>query len=337
MANDAGAAALQPGAHPDRYPVLDGWRGISILAVLAGHLLPLGPKPWLINDAVAVFGMAIFFTLSGYLITSFLLERPNVTDFLIRRLCRIVPLAWLFFVVVFVFFAATPQQIAAHFLFFGNLPPFWLLDVTGHIWSLCVEMHFYLGIALLVALFGRAGLKALPLIALAVTLARIVWQVELSIVTWFRVDEILAGACLALLHHGRNPRWARAAGLLSPYLLAVLLLVASHPQGGFMSYLRPYLAASLVGVTLWRSAGILKTLLESKGLRYVAAISFALYVFHPLLVHSWLGSGERLEKYLKRPLLFLALFALAHLSTFHFERRFIALGRRLSGRRPEPA
>ena len=56
--------------------VLDGWRGISILLVLASHLLPLGPKGWQLNATAGPMGMALFFTLSGFLITRFLLDAP---------------------------------------------------------------------------------------------------------------------------------------------------------------------------------------------------------------------------------------------------------------------
>ena len=38
--------------------VLDGWRGISILLVLAAHLLPLGPKAWRLNETAGPMGMA---------------------------------------------------------------------------------------------------------------------------------------------------------------------------------------------------------------------------------------------------------------------------------------
>jgi hypothetical protein len=79
-----------------RLPVLDGWRGLSIVLVLAAHLLPLGPTGLDLNAAVAAAGMALFFTLSGFLITGFLLRNDNVDEFLISRLARIVPLAWLF-------------------------------------------------------------------------------------------------------------------------------------------------------------------------------------------------------------------------------------------------
>ena len=56
-----------------RFPVLDGWRGISILCVLSAHMLPLGPKSWQLNATTATIGMSIFFTLSGFLITTTLM------------------------------------------------------------------------------------------------------------------------------------------------------------------------------------------------------------------------------------------------------------------------
>jgi len=65
--------------------VLDGWRGASILLVLAAHLLPLGSKDWALNHAAGVLGMALFFTLSGFLITTFLLEGQSLPEFLARR------------------------------------------------------------------------------------------------------------------------------------------------------------------------------------------------------------------------------------------------------------
>src|ERR1700759_4126058 len=76
-----------------KIPVLDGWRGISILSVLATHMLPLGPGGWG-NRFIGQVGMSLFFTLSGFLITGSLLERLDVVGFFIRRACRILPLAF---------------------------------------------------------------------------------------------------------------------------------------------------------------------------------------------------------------------------------------------------
>lgn len=322
------AAAKEP---ENRLQALDGWRGISILLVLAAHFLPLGPKAWQLNSTAGPLGMALFFTLSGFLITNFLLHHDSVRDFLIRRFFRIVPLAWLGLIIGLPMASANGDVYQANFLFFANLPPFWLSEVTGHYWSLCVEVQFYVGVALLFLLLRDRGLLLIPMLCLFVTTLRVIYGAQISIETYFRIDEILAGSVLALVYDGRLGK-----GLLSliktssPYLLLVLLLISCHPDSGAMNYLRPYLAAMLVGTTLLNDETPLTTLLFSKLLFYIASISFALYVIHPLLAHTWLGSGEGFEKYIKRPLLFVALFTCAHLSTFYFEQRWIAFGKKLS-------
>ena len=71
-------------------------------------------------------------------------------------------------------------------------------------------------------------------------------------------------------------------------------------------------------------------LLGSRALRYIATVSFALYVVHHLLMFTWFGEGDKWIKYLKRPLLFALTFALAHVSTFYYEQRWIEYGKRLS-------
>jgi len=69
-----------------RVSVLDGWRGVAILCVLVSHTLYAPPGQ---------HGVTIFFVLSGFLITSKLLEGPiDLKKFFIRRFFRLMPLAW---------------------------------------------------------------------------------------------------------------------------------------------------------------------------------------------------------------------------------------------------
>jgi peptidoglycan/LPS O-acetylase OafA/YrhL len=221
----------------------------------------------------------------------------------------------------------------AHLLFFANWPPIQVEGITAHIWSLCVEVQFYIGIALLVLLLRQRGLLLLPLLCLAVTFWRIFNQAHIGIETLYRVDEILAGCVLALaFNHRLGARPLAFLQSMHTFPVLLLLLVACHPESGFMNYLRPYLAAILIGATLSKPETRLAGVLNHRVLIYVAAISYALYVIHPMLADSWLGSGDTLEKYVKRPLLFASLFALAHLSTFYFEHKWIALGKQLSGK-----
>ncbi|CAM5783710.1 acyltransferase family protein [Rhizobacter fulvus] len=314
------------------YGVLDGWRGISIALVLLGHLFPLSPKAWQMNEAVAASGMALFFTLSGFLITTFLLRDQNIAVFLIRRFFRIVPLAWVFSAITLAIVGTDLAHWAAHFLFYANNPPFFLLDPTAHLWSLCVEVQFYLGIALIVGLLGKRGLMLIPVLCLVVTVLRVVDGVHVSIVTWYRVDEILAGGILALgLHSGRRPPSFLVTWPIT-LVLAALLLASAHPLGGSISYLRPYLAATLVGTTLFNPNTVLGRALLCAPLAYLAKLSYALYVIHGGLTSTWLASGDTLVKYLKRPLMLAVTFGLAHLSTTQLEARCIALGKTLSDR-----
>ncbi len=317
-----------------RLDVLDGWRGISILLVLATHLLPLGPKSWQLNSTAGPMGMAIFFTLSGFLITRYLLSNTGVVDFVMRRTFRVVPLAWVGLAVALPIVAAPISAYVPNFLFFANLPPQHLVPVTAHYWSICVEMQFYAGMACIVGMLGRRGLLAIPALCAAVTLSRIWSETPIDIVTWRRADEILAGGILALLNAGCLGSLAKSlAGRMNAYLLLGVLAVCSHPRFEWFNYARPYVAALLVGSTLDAQPSGLTKILKSRFLAYIAAISYALYIIHHLLAFTWLGTGEtKLAKYAKRPLLFAATFALAHLSTFQFERPLIGLGKRLSSR-----
>ncbi len=322
-----------------RFVVLDGWRGISILMVLAAHLLPLGPKVLQLNVAAGLFGMVLFFNLSGFLITHFLLHRTDVLDFLIRRLFRILPLVWLymaFVLLVYPVFSPGSSPLSsetwlAHMLFYANYPPKPLIPATDHLWSICVEIHFYIGIALLVALLKKKGLMLLPFLGIGFTLLRVMNDMHFSVITHFRIDEILAGAILALVYNdklGKGLREFLSQG--SALLLLPLLVVSCLPDAGFLNYLRPYVAAALIGVTLFNPQSRLVPLLSYRFLIYIASISYALYVIHMFLMTTWLGSGVGWEKYSKRPLLFLTLFIAAHLSTFYYEKRWIAMGRRIS-------
>jgi hypothetical protein len=56
----------------ERLPVLDGLRAISILLVLATHMLPIGPKVLRLNETAGAMGMSLFFSLFG------LSDRVNV-------------------------------------------------------------------------------------------------------------------------------------------------------------------------------------------------------------------------------------------------------------------
>jgi peptidoglycan/LPS O-acetylase OafA/YrhL len=77
-------------------------------------------------------------------------------------------------------------------------------------------------------------------------------------------------------------------------------------MGGFLQYLRPYVSMLLIGGTLFLPERYPKAtrLLNQQSLQYIATISYALYIIHGGLRYTWLGEGDKIIRYLKRPLLF---------------------------------
>ena len=92
-------------------PVLDGIRGIAILAVLLFHFIVPENRDGLVNSAVSwvfsygALGVDLFFVLSGFLITGILYDARTdehyFRNFYMRRLLRIFPLYYGVLAIIF--------------------------------------------------------------------------------------------------------------------------------------------------------------------------------------------------------------------------------------------
>ncbi|WP_426609730.1 acyltransferase family protein [Bradyrhizobium sp. McL0616] len=323
----------------EKFPVLDGLRAISILLVLACHLLPLGPHKLRLNEMAGAMGMSLFFALSGFLITSGLIRNPNIQEFLMKRLSRILPLAYAYTLVVFLLLSFDPKSLLWTNLFLVNYLTQYLNDWNAHFWSLCVEMHFYLAAAIVMMIAGRRGLWIVWPACLGITLLRVNAGAYLAIETHLRVDEILSGACVATIYNRRLTFNSCLSSRVFPALMivaALLWTISAWPSAAALQYFRPYMTALLLLVSLHYGATRPDTLLASRPLRYIATISYALYVIHPATAHGWMSEGSIMTKYmLKRPISFALTFIIAHLSTFFWESRWQSAARHWLRRRPQ--
>lgn len=320
-------------------PPLDGWRAISILLVLAAHTLPFGIAPHQANGYVGISGMALFFILSGYLITGFLLKEPPASTFILRRASRVLPLALVCIAIALGVEHASAPVWRDHLLFIANLPEQTLTPRTAHLWSLCIEVQFYICAFVLYGLLGKRALYLIPVSCALITAIRFATDSFGSSVTYLRADELLAGGVLAMALNSRRigPVLMGVLAKCPWALLLVLFALACTPILEPAYILRPYIAAMLVGKSIvchQKQPDRFTTLLSDSKLSYVATISYALYVIHPLLLHTWLGSGEPLEKYPKRIIFFFVLWGTAHLSTFYLEKPIVRAAKKLE-RRPK--
>lgn len=328
-------------ANPAHLPDLDGFRALSILAVLAAHMLPLGPSAWQLNSLSGYAGMSVFFALSGFLICRFLWEQGDVPTFFVRRIARIAPLVFLVSVVYCLLLEGRVDSFIAVNLYIQN---YWTTALNPSIspfWSLAVEMHFYIAIGLAILFFGRRGFWLLPIGALIVLAFRVEAGVFGNINTHFRVDEILTGGLLALAWLNRDhPAIGRIMALLPRLFWPILILwlLSCWPPSEAWGYARGYMAALLIGSVLGMQGRWQNRFLSTKAMAYIAAISFALYVWHSPFRHGWFDDGTVWERYLfKRPLAFVCVFALAHLSTFYFEKPITVAAKRFGRARKAAA
>jgi peptidoglycan/LPS O-acetylase OafA/YrhL len=328
--------------HIGHIPALDGVRALSICLVLAAHMLPLGPKSLAFNAMSAKMGMSLFFCLSGFLIVSMIHRNPDVVTFLIRRVLRIVPAVALYLLVLVVLIDLDTRIVVINLLFVTNYFTVGLSGgPLGHMWSLSIEMQFYLAIATLTLFLGRNSVWLVLPAALVITLLRIDAGAYVNIKTHLRVDEILSGGILALivLYHGDRLRAFFAPTFRTLWLLAAtafLWTLSCHSDTGALNYLRPYLAAGTVGIVMYCRWAPLKRALESRPAAYIARISYALYIYHMLMVWGWMNTGDDWTRYLlKRPLSFVLTFAAAHASTFWWERHWQRFARSLTRHRKD--
>ena len=180
-------------------PGLDGVRALAVLGVLLYH----ADLTWISGGFL---GVDVFFVLSGFLITSLLLEefdrsgRINFGRFYLGRARRLLPALVLMLLivsaVVAVFFrdaAATLRaDVVASLLYMNN---WWYVlndasyfefigrpPLLKHLWSLAVEEQFYLVWPLLAFVaMRRAGRRGVRLLAIVLALASTAWMTYLSV------------------------------------------------------------------------------------------------------------------------------------------------------------
>jgi peptidoglycan/LPS O-acetylase OafA/YrhL len=342
---------------------LDALRGLAIGAVLIQHFVPIDSAwqflPW------GSVGVRLFFVLSGFLITSILLDCRRLAEanpgtgpvvlrnFYIRRFLRIFPV---YYLTLFVAAALNVNNVRENFWWHASYLSNWQFVMTGayppvfHFWSLAVEEQFYLVWPWLIIFLPRRHLlRALVIAILAAPTVRFVlayndapW-VSVSWTTPSCLDSLGMGALLAVLSqyprkHWDHRRFARAClvvGIL-PCVLLIPRVLGEVPEPIALVFLDTPMAMVFVWLVDRAAIGFTGPagmLLEFGPLVYLGRISYGVYVFHNFMPNSlttactWLSWPDP-----EQPLRFFVLVAvtvcLAALSWHFFEKPLNDLKRR---------
>lgn len=294
---------------------IDGLRSVAVVPVILFH------ADFALFSGGFV-GVDVFFVISGYLITTLLLQdieqgKFSLLRFYERRIRRIFPA--LFLVVALCFPVAwvlmLPEQykdfsqsVAAVVLFLSNVL-FWFesgyfagaseLKPLLHTWSLAVEEQYYVFFPLLLAFLWRFGRRVTVIVLVALTLASLLstewgWRFARTAnfyLTPFRIWELLAGSLCAIAMRDREPPGNTLLGSLGLAMIcvAVFLFDEATPFPSLYALL-PVLGTCLC-ILFARRGTLPAMLLSTAPFVGIGLISYSAYLWHqPLFAFTRLAS-----------------------------------------------
>jgi peptidoglycan/LPS O-acetylase OafA/YrhL len=294
---------------PPYIPELQGLRGLAVLGVLFYHCHPRLEGTWVHSASLWGWtGVNLFFVLSGFLITSILLEaqgKPRYfRNFYMRRALRIWPVYVLLLAVCYAqsdwFIGPRPWEAIkaspwlAYIFFVQNLFHLALPPAISPTWSLAIEEQYYFLWAPLVRFLRRpwmlsavltAALVASPLLRLTY------WAWITPTHTLTHLDGIAWGSLLALGLH--TLPLSRRVWLWMGLGAIPLGLWAAATVAGGTAFLDSALAVAFAGAVLASIASTgarnpLSAALRRGPLPFYGRISYGLYMTH-IMVFIYFG------------------------------------------------
>lgn len=297
---------MNPGAGVSYSPALDGMRGLAALVVVVYH----AHMPGLTGG---FFAVDLFFVLSGYLITRLLIAehlrsgRIALGRFINRRLRRLLPALLLMLAVYlllspWVFPNVTPGKhlrdavLTASYLvnyasFLGGP-----VSILAHVWTLAVEMHFYMIWPLI--LLGILRLPRGLAIACMVLLYFLAtgwrwWGAENFTHLWafyVRTDThssgLLLGCLLGYLNMTIHRHWAWLGLLILAFAMTFFSTVWLPTARYGFSIAELGAAILLLAQPAWLGAALLA---------WLGRLSYGLYLWHyPVMrvLRDWAGIDQ---------------------------------------------
>jgi len=291
-----------------RIPSLDGLRALSIAFVLCAHAAGtpgFPPLPgWM--EGSALFGVRVFFVISGFLITTLLLSEVKKTGtvslphFYLRRTLRIFPPFYAYVALVALagalgWIQLREYDILAAVTYTTNYhhDRSWYL---GHAWSLAVEEQFYL---LWPFLLKFAGVRRAAGIAIATIIAAPLLRIGLLVAapsfrpgigeTFPTVADAIATGCLLACMRDR-------IGALFWVIPAVAMASAAVPSAKVDALAGQTITNLGIALAIERFVRFPDTafgrVLNFRPIVFVGVLSYSLYLWQQLFLNrhaaSWM-------------------------------------------------
>ena len=341
------------------YKQLDGLRFVAVSLVLIAHWFPAVGWPMI---PYSWNGVDLFFAISGFLVTSILLEEKKSSihtkwilykNFAIRRFLRLFPLYYLFLITFFLLYkignlhlgnpAAYPFLFTYTSNFFYNWPPFQNSNgpdgIFNHTWSLAVEEQFYI-IWPFIILFIPT--KKLPLVFLSIIIFSLLiisfpTQLLWAYTPFKSFSHLAAGALLAYLFTNQKiqllnkKRYLIVTFLLILYIATIIFYPSSSSFQLAREIVLIFLCFWILLNTIFEWEGLDK-FFESPTIKHLGRISYGIYLVH-MPIPAIVNLIEKKLNILIPPLFELSLYlfitiTIANLSFRYIETPFLNLKNR---------
>ena len=295
-------------------PEIDGLRALAVLGVALFHI----GLPYFNGGYI---GVDVFFVISGYLITSIIMNDISKNEFSLlnfweRRIRRILPV--LLVVIIFTLLISVFFLVPNHFLDFGQslgaqglfLTNYMFWREAGyfdnpaqfkpllHTWSLSVEEQFYVIIP--IVFFGIKNLtrKKINIIIVFLLLTSFLFSVyyleknQNSVFYFlpFRAWELLLGSCLALNLIPVRVINKSVSEILTIFSIGMIFLCfifydESTPFPGHLAFPVCFATTLFIWLTTLNSTKFTKIFFSNKYIVGIGKISYSFYLIHwPLLL-----------------------------------------------------
>ena len=285
-------------------PQLDSLRGLAVFTMIFFHWTPDYIHFLIPSD----IGLKFFFVLSGFLLTTILLNTNNSSftvseklsaclTFYIRRFLRIVPL---YYIVILLACLIGISSVRSSWLWHVSyLSNFFLFNIqdwydeTSHFWFLAVLTQFYIFWPLLVCFLPRSrlGQVFVPLISFSILFRMIVPVLApdvnmLSVLPVMYLDAFVFGSLLGYLADDEdrlNTFVAIAFWGIPLYVLFQILIVQDIVSPIILITRHESRLLGLTWLVFHASqgfGGVVGKILENNTLRYLGKISYGLFLLH---------------------------------------------------------
>ena len=290
---------------------LDTLRALAVFFVIVEHWGPFFGdhttkqylKIALLEDGQ--FGVNLFFVLSGFLITSILLNEklkntnhrhlPIIKNFFIRRVLRIFPIYYIFiFACLLLQYDTVPRDIGYYLTYTSNLLPYRsnMVNVLSHTWSLSVEEQFYIIWPWIIIFVNWKYIKHILVTAvflgiISKFLVMFVWHHTYPVLVINCFDSFGIGGIYAYmrLNRDRCRKFDRSFIIIFPFMLFMAWRMSSF-GGSALGIIYALTLNSIIALALImfvlnnKSEWMRRYILENRVLNFVGRISYGVYLYH---------------------------------------------------------